>query len=130
MDDATRPEPGSIVWVDLTVPEAPRVRDFYAAVVGWKSEAVPMGGYDDFSLAAPGSGRAVAGVCHARGVNAELPPQWLVYITVADLEASLERCHALGGALVAGPPGMGAYGRFAVIRDPAGAVAALIEPPR
>jgi uncharacterized protein len=130
MDDATRPEPGAIAWVDLTVSDAPRVRDFYAAVTGWKCQDVPMGDYSDFGMAAPGSGRAVAGVCHARGANADLPAQWLVYITVADLDASLERCRSLGGALVSGPRGMGDWGRFAVIRDPAGAVAALIEPPR
>jgi hypothetical protein len=28
----------------------------------------------------------------AWGVNADLPPQWLTYIVVADLEASLQRC--------------------------------------
>jgi len=130
MSDATRPEPGTVVWADLTVPDAPRVRDFYAAVTGWRPVEVPMGDYSDFSMTAPGTGRAVAGVCHARGVNAGLPAQWLVYVTVADLDASLERCRALGGEVVAGPMGMGAHGRFAVIRDPAGAVAALAESPR
>ena len=127
--DATRPEPGAITWMDLTVPDAQRLRDFYAAVAGWKTVDVPMGGYVDFSMIAPGSGKPVAGVCHARGANADLPAQWLIYITVADLDASLERCRALGGALVTGPRGLGDWGRFAVIRDPAGAVAGLIEPP-
>ena len=30
----------------------------------------------------------VAGVCHARGANANIPPVWLVYFTVADLAAA------------------------------------------
>lgn len=42
MSDAKHPV-GSIGWIDLTVDDAPRVRDFYAAVVGWKPEPVPMG---------------------------------------------------------------------------------------
>lgn len=130
MSGVGRPEPGVIAWVDLTVPDAPRVRDFYAAVTGWRAEDVPMGDYCDYSMSVPGSGRPAAGVCHARGENAGLPAQWLVYITVADLDLSLERCRALGGALVSGPRSMGSYGRFAVIRDPAGAIAALVEPPR
>jgi predicted enzyme related to lactoylglutathione lyase len=130
MDDATRSEPGTIAWADLTVPDAPRVRDFYAAVTGWKAEDVPMGDYCDYRMVAAGSGRPVAGVCHARGENAGLPAQWLVYIAVADLDLSLERCRVLGGTQVAGPRSIGAYGRFAVIRDPAGVIAALVEPPR
>jgi large conductance mechanosensitive channel protein len=32
----TAPAPGSIGWLDLTVEDAPRLRDFYSAVVGWK----------------------------------------------------------------------------------------------
>ena len=31
-------QPGTIGWRDLTVPDAAKVRDFYQAVVGWKSE--------------------------------------------------------------------------------------------
>jgi predicted enzyme related to lactoylglutathione lyase len=49
---------------------------------------------------------------------------------VADLEASMDRCRELGGDVVAGPSGMGSYGRYCVIRDPAGAHLALFEPAR
>ena len=63
----------------------------------------------------------------ARGVNASMPPQWLIYITVEDLDASIERCKSLGGLLIDGPRELGG-GRCAVIRDPADAVAALYEP--
>ena len=31
------PEIGSIVWRDLTVPDAAAIKDFYSQVVGWKS---------------------------------------------------------------------------------------------
>ena len=123
----TTPEIGTIGWQDLTVPDAEKVRDFYAAVVGWRTESVDMGGYADFNMIAPGSGKAVAGVCHARGVNGDLPAQWLLYLIVADLDASLAACRARHGAVVAGPREMGGA-RFAVIRDPAGAVAALYQP--
>ena len=117
--------PGSIAGFDLTVPGAESVRDFYAAVVGWRPEPLDMGGYSDYVMTTA-TGEPVAGVCHARGDNADLPPQWLAYIRVADLDASLERCRALGGSVVAGPKGA-AGGRYCVIGDPAGAVIALIE---
>ena len=70
----------------------------------------------------------MAGVCHARGQNAALPPYWLAYIAVADLDASLETCTSLGGAVIAGPSApAGEANRYCVIRDPAGAYLALIE---
>lgn len=49
-------------------------------------------------------------------------------IRMADLDASLTECSRRGGVVVAGPRDLGG-GRFAVIRDPAGAVAALYQAP-
>jgi predicted enzyme related to lactoylglutathione lyase len=127
---STNPKTGTIGWVDLTVPDAPRVRDFYAAVAGWSPAPVPMGGYDDFAMTAAGTGEPAAGICHARGVNASLPPQWLIYITVPDVDAGAAKCLELGGTVLVSPKDMGGYGRYCVIKDPAGAVAALFaEPP-
>jgi predicted enzyme related to lactoylglutathione lyase len=120
----TAPAPRSIGWLDLTVEDAPRLRDFYSAVVGWKPEDVPMGGYSDWAMTDPASGEPRAGVCHARGGNAGLPPVWLVYVVVADLDASLSSAAALGGEILAGPKAMGTD-RYAVLRDPAGAAFAL-----
>ncbi len=118
-------QPGTIVWTDLTVADARGVRDFYRDVVGWEPAGVDMGGYEDYNMVVPG-GAPVAGVCHARGANADLPPQWLVYILVEDLDEALAACEAGGGAVAAGPRDMGAD-RMAVIRDPAGAVCALYQ---
>jgi len=125
--DMTDPRPATIGWHDLTVDRADEVSAFYADVLGLAREPVDMGGYADFNLTEPGAGSPVAGVCHARGINADLPPQWLIYFVVADLDLSLAACVDGGGALVVGPRGL-AGGRFAVIRDPAGAVCALWQP--
>lgn len=116
---------GSIAWHDLTVPNADAVRAFYEGVVGWKSAGQSMGEYEDFNMIA-GSGETVAGVCHARGENADLPPQWLMYILVADVAESASRCESLGGHVVVPLRPSGA-GKVCVIRDPAGAVCALYQ---
>ncbi|MHC5210638.1 MAG: VOC family protein [Planctomycetota bacterium] len=128
MSDATRPAVGTIGWHDLTVEDAPAVRDFYTRVIGWKCEDVDMGGYADFQMMTPEGGEGVAGVCHARGVNADLPPQWLTYFVVADVEAAAQACRSGGGTVLTGPRGLGG-GRVCVIRDPAGAVCALYQAP-
>jgi predicted enzyme related to lactoylglutathione lyase len=122
------PAVGTIGWRDLTVDNAEGLRDFYTSVVGWQSSAQDMGGYSDFSMVVPATGETVAGVCHARGSNADIPPQWMVYITVADVDNSAARCVEHGGEVVKGPAPL-AGGRFCIIRDPAGAVCALYEPP-
>jgi len=85
-----------------------------------------MGDYSDYCMNA--NGQAVAGVCHARGENAELPPVWLVYFTVKDLDESLRQCVANGGKVRVPPRRLGEQGRYCTIEDPAGAVAALYQP--
>lgn len=121
------PALGKIGWTDLTVPDAENIRDFYREVAGWKPEPVTMGEYEDFNMCSPEDGEPLAGICHARGSNADLPAQWLIYITVENLDERLELCKKLGGEVVTGPKSLGGYGRMAVIRDPAGAIAALFE---
>lgn len=120
----TRAAPGEIGWRDLTVANAEHVRDFYSAVVGWKSEPVEMDGYQDYCMVPAGGSAPVAGICHARGSNANLPPQWLLYVVVEDVERSAARATELGGAVLDGPRAIGG-GTMAVIRDPAGAVCGL-----
>ena len=116
---------GRIGWIDLTVGDAGEVKDFYEKVVGWKVSPLDVGGYDDFVLGVPSDDSAIAGICHSRGENAKLPPQWLVYVNVESVAASLEQVKALGGEVIDGPRKLG--GRdFACIRDPAGAYLGLL----
>ena len=126
MTSETKPRIGSIMWRDLTVENAEEIRDFYTQVVGWTATPHDMGEYNDFDIHPPESDEIVAGICHARGENARIPPAWLMYIVVADVEKSAQRCTELGGQIIDGPRLMGGYA-FCVIRDPAGAVAALIS---
>lgn len=95
MSDTKTNEIGSITWTDLSVKNADQVKEFYTEVVGWKSEPVDMGGYNDFNMNTANDGNTVAGICHSKGVNAELPPQWLIYITVENVESSAQRCEEL-----------------------------------
>jgi predicted enzyme related to lactoylglutathione lyase len=123
------PAPRLIPWTDLTIPDAAPVRDFYAAVLGCDIAPTDMGGYDDYTLVDPATGLPIGGVCHARGPNAGLPPVWLPYFRVDDLDAALAATTERGGRLLHGPRDMGPHGRMAVVADPAGAACALMQPP-
>lgn len=120
---------GSVGWFDLTVPDAEGVRKFYEAVVGWKTQPIEMEGYSDYCMVPPEGDQPVSGICHARGPNLGLPASWMIYITVQDIAQSVTACRAAGGDIIREPREMGGA-QVAVIRDPAGAVCALYQPPK
>jgi uncharacterized protein len=119
---------GKIGWIDLTVPDAGKLKEFYSKVAGWNAVPLSMGDYDDYVMSPSDEGDAAAGICHARGVNEGLPPYWMIYINVRNIEESVTECRKMGGEIIKEIRNMGDYGKFAVIKDPAGAYAALFEP--
>jgi predicted enzyme related to lactoylglutathione lyase len=125
--DTPVPGVGQIGWVDLTVPNAGAIREFYEHVTGWTSTPLSMGDYSDYCMSPPGADKPVAGVCHALGQNAAQPPVWMIYIMVADLDESVRRCLERGGKIRVAERKMPGSGRFCIIEDPAGAVAGLFQ---
>lgn len=128
MSDEKQNSVGKVGWVDLTVPDADKIRDFYKEVIGWTSEGLDMQdgdeNYQDYVMSNE-SGEGVAGICHLRGANADLPPMWLMYVPVADVHASVEKCLALGGEVLKRQLREDGSLYYAIIKDPAGAVMAL-----
>jgi len=55
-------ELGQIGWIDLTVPNAEAVRDFYQHVTGWVPSPVGMGDYQDYCMTPPGAAQPAAGI--------------------------------------------------------------------
>jgi uncharacterized protein len=125
---------GHVVHIDLTVENADEIREFYAQVCGWETHAVSMGDYDDYMMLGKGTrpvpppeqAASVAGICHAKGGNATMPSQWLIYIAVANLDASLEACERLGGKIRTKTKSYG-DDRYCAIEDPSGAVIGLYQ---
>jgi hypothetical protein len=131
-DGAASPDPaapvGRIAWLDLTVPDASATRNFYRQVVGWSVQDVEMrdGGerYADYNMLGE-DGSPAAGVCHARGANAGLPPVWMIYLPVGDLAESLRRVDEEGGEVVKAMRGKDGEYVYAAVRDPVGAYLSL-----
>ena len=119
---------GSIAWVDLTVSNAPTLRDFYHRVVGWTIEEIEMqdgdDSYNDYNMLG-GDGNPAAGICHARGVNHELPPVWLLYLPVGDINESLRRVQEEGGRIIKKSRNDDGSYAYVVIQDPIGIAMAL-----
>ena len=85
-----------------------------------------MGDYHDYDIKTKDQDEVVTGICHARNSNEKLPPQWLMYVYVEDVNESSNKCVRLGGKIVDGPRKMG-DSDFCVIEDPAGAVIGLMS---
>jgi predicted enzyme related to lactoylglutathione lyase len=127
--DAAAPV-GCIAWLDLTVPDASATRDFYRQVVDWSAQAAEMEDagerYTDYNMLG-GDGVAAAGVCHARGTNQGLPPVWMIYLPVGDLDESLRRVQEGGGKIIKETRGSDGKCSCAFIQDPVGACLALAQ---
>ena len=117
---------GDMAWIDLSVKNATEVKDFYQQVIGWKSDSISMGEYDDYAMSSPVSGETISGICHAQGVNNNLPPTWLPYFLVENIDKSVAQVLANDGELITEIITMG-DDRYAVIKDPAGATCAIYQ---
>lgn len=121
---------GRILWLDLTTRDATRTRDFYRNVIQWDVRDVEMkdgdARYADYNMLDE-SGAPAAGVCHARGTNADLPPVWMLYLPVGSLEESMRRAEEEGGGLVRTARNSKGETQYAIVQDPVGAVFALVQ---
>jgi uncharacterized protein len=121
---------GSIISADLTAPNADYLRDFYREIMGWEVENMDMkderGEYVDYVMK-DSEGNWVGGVCHARGENLNIPPQWILYINVADIADTIEKCVGMGGKVIKESRNEEGVLQYAMIQDPAGAVLGLTK---
>ncbi|MEM8488483.1 MAG: VOC family protein [Bacteroidota bacterium] len=121
---------GSIAWLDLTVANAATTRDFYVQVIGWSAEDVAMKHdgeqYADYNMLA-GDGHPLAGVCHARGMNADVPAVWMLYLPVDDLGESLRLVEEEEGKIIKATKGRDGDYASAVVEDPIGVCLALVS---
>jgi predicted enzyme related to lactoylglutathione lyase len=128
LDDDAAATAGHIAWLDLTVADAAATRDFYRQVIGWTVENADMQDagerYTDYTML-DATGQPAAGICHARGVNADVPPVWMLYLPVGDLAESVRRAHEDGGTILKETRGKDGALSVAVIQDPVGVTLAL-----
>lgn len=116
---------GELLWHDLTVPHADKVRDFYAQLfdLEWKPES--MGDYDDYMMIRS-DGQPATGICWNQGVNAAVPTAWMLYFRVNDASEAAALAQKLGGELVGTVRPMGEM-QVAFLRDPAGVAFGVIS---
>ena len=115
---------GKFCWVELNTSDVEASKRFYGDLLGWSLADMPMPS-GSYAMASVG-GKSVAGMmAQAPDMKKQgVPPNWLSYVAVDNVEASARKGAELGGTVVVPPMAMGP-GKFSVLTDPAGAMFAL-----
>ena len=128
MSQATQSPPttGEFCWYEINTPDLEAAKKFYGDVFGWTFEEIPMDGFN-YPLLHKG-GMACGGMMHMTGPQWEgVPPHWMSYIAVDDVDASAAKVKELGGGVCVEPMDIPNVGRMAVVNDPDGATFSLFK---
>ena len=122
--------PNAYSWNELNTRDPDGAKAFYSAVFGWAPNEVEMGeGGTYVTWRFPDAAEdddSLGGMLDIRGrVPEEVPSHWLVYFTVDDRAATLEKAKSSGGqeVLTMDLP----MGKLAILRDPHGAHFGIFE---
>jgi predicted enzyme related to lactoylglutathione lyase len=109
--------PGRVAWFDITTADLAKSKEFYGKLFDWKF--TPVQG-TDFAVEIVAGGTGIGTIRVAEGKISGF--NGVVYVQVADIQASCKKAKELGGTVVPGFPfnlddGRGAIG---LVVDPAG----------
>jgi predicted enzyme related to lactoylglutathione lyase len=111
---------GALCWNELLTSDLGASAAFYRGLFGWDIAETPGAAGQHWSIA---NGEIRNG--GLMPAPPEAHPAWNLFFAVPDTDAAISRTGELGGGLVAGPMDVPA-GRFAVLRDPQGAVFSVL----
>jgi predicted enzyme related to lactoylglutathione lyase len=122
-------EPGTVIWNELVADDSEKAASFYGSLLDIEVKEMEEGmedmpGYKLFTV----DGKSVAGIFKKTEKMKELPSQWSIYFAVEDTDLTVAKAEALGGKVLK-PAVDTPMGRFAVLRDPQGAVFQVISYP-
>ena len=135
MSDAEKemdmPDHGMFCWSEFAVADITKCRPFYEGVFGWhftkSSSAEPEMEYLEFSSFGGDQNDGALYEMKPEFFGGHLPPSHIAqYVSVDNVDESVERAKALGGSVAFGPYDIPTVGRMAVINDPTGAAISLI----
>ena len=111
-------------WFEVVGQDGEKLRSFYGDVFGWKAR--DMGeeyrGYNIFSIGETDLGGLMT------LPDSSMPPLWVPYVGVEDADGTVGKAKELGASVILDPMDVPNVGRLAVLRDPQGAIFAIIKP--
>jgi uncharacterized protein len=109
--------PGRVAWFDITTTDLSKSKEFYGKLFDWKFN--PLQGTDK-AVEIVSGGLAIGTIRVAGGAIS--PFNGVVYVQVADIQASCKKATDLGGTLIPGFPFnlVNRTGAIGLVNDPTG----------
>ena len=117
---------GAPSWIENLTTDTARATGFYAQLFGWDPQVMPMGAFDYtvFSKDGEDVGGMMAIQPHMGDGN--LKPQWGVYVTAKDVDATARAVVAEGGSICVPMQDVPGVGRFCGVASPLGVMFYII----
>lgn len=129
MPKFTKHEAGTFSWADLATNDAEGAKKFYGGLFGWTFDDMPSGPGMTYSMCKAGGEMAAALYKMGPEMAAmNLPPHWLSYVTVDDVDATTKKVTANGGKVMKEAFDVMDVGRMSVATDPSGGAIAFWQP--
>ncbi len=126
MQETPEYKPGTFCWVELATSDSGAAKTFYTQLFGWTFEDHPMGPDMVYTMLKL-DGKDVGALYKLMSEQTEhgVPPHWLSYVSVTNVDESTEKAKATGATILKEPFDVMTVGRMSVVQDPTGAVFAL-----
>ena len=123
--------PGKVIWRDLLTHDADGSQRFYEALFGWQFESIStaagLGSNSAYTLIRH-HGKLIGGMIDTMALNNRNDiSQWVVLMSVADIDAAVASVTAQGGEVLTPPTNLQQRGELAVVRDAEGALFGLLQ---
>jgi len=118
---------GRFVWYDLITTDPGSAADFYTKVAGWGTQTWPGSGPTPYTMWTTHD-TPIGGVTELSPDMQGMPPHWIGYVAVPNVDESAKQAESLGGRVITPPMDIPEVGRWAVISDPQGAAIAIFTP--
>jgi uncharacterized protein len=117
---------GRFVWHQLATRDVSGAKKFYSKLTGWNLTPWPLD--HNYTVCHSDAG-PVAGIMEIpREAPADFPAHWLGYIGTRDVDGTADAAVRAGGSILKSPEDMKGAGRYAVLKDPQGAMFAILDP--
>jgi predicted enzyme related to lactoylglutathione lyase len=117
---------GRFVWHELMTRDVSGAKNFYSSLAGWKPQAWPLD--PTYTVNHSEHGPQAGFMQIPADMPADMPAHWVTYIGTRDVDGTAAAAVRAGGSIIKGPEVIQGAGRFAVLKDPHGAVFAILDP--
>jgi uncharacterized protein len=118
---------GEFCWYELGTRDIDAAVKFYTELMKWTTRTHDMGEYGKYYVFQL-DGQDMGGGYQMCGAQFEgVPPHWMSYVWVDDVDAAAAKVSQLGGKIVAPPMDVPNVGRMAFVQAPQGAHLAIFK---